>query len=222
MSKHEKPALGLDGTFTLLLSTVIIVCSLGITYLLSWYRVYRLARTTPTQCKTCEIIVVHGMKLTNNKINRDFTSRLDRASKIHQAHQAYILILGGITGKNTISEAEAGKHYLTAKGINPEFIIMESNSRHTLENLKEARQLITKMGIKKSSLLSNRYHLARIFALATGMKMKITLIAAEDNCILSITNLIRLSLEAVYLHWYYTGKYWSYASRNKHSIDRIS
>jgi len=64
------------------------------------------------------------MKLTNNKINRDFTSRLDRASKIHQAHQAYILILGGITGQNTISEAEAGKQYLTTKGINPEFILL--------------------------------------------------------------------------------------------------
>lgn len=222
MPENKKSFLGLDGLFTLALSSAIIICSLGISYILAWRRVYHLARITSTQCDSSEIIVVHGMKLLNNEINEDFSLRLNRAIKMHQIHSAYILLLGGITGQSKISEAEAGKQYLAAKGVNPEFIILESNSRHTLENLKEARQLITQMGIKNSSLLSNRYHLARILALATGLKMNVSLIAAEDEFDLSISNITRFSLEAAYLHWYYTGKYWSYATRNKHSINRIS
>ena len=222
MHANEKSYLGLDGLLTFILSIFILLFSLGITYILTFVRVYKVALSTSDSCVSTDIIIVHGMKLTDDKINEDFTERLDKAMALHKQHKAYILLLGGIVGNNHISEAEAGKRYLIDKGIKQDSILTECQSRHTLENLSEARRLIQDLGINKSILLSNRYHLARISALANGMKMDVMLVAAEKDFKLTWTNLGRLMTEAFYLQWYYTGKYWSYATSNTHSIKRIS
>ena len=222
MPVNRNNYLDFDGALTLIISIFILLSSFGITYILTLFHVYKVAKRTNYLCGTTDIIMVHGMKLTCNKINKDFTLRLNRALNLHDKYRAYILLLGGIGGGNSISEAEAGKQYLIDKGVKLDFILVENQSRYTLENLFNARSLIGDLDMKCCSLLSNRYHLARISAYAKGMNMDITLVAAEKEFKLTIFNLSHFFTETFYLHWYYTGKYWSYATNNTRNIKRIS
>ena len=190
--------------------------------MLTLLRVYKTAKNTACCCDATDIIIVHGLKLSRNKISPDFKLRLDRAISLHLHHQAYILVLGGVTGNNSLSEAEAGQQYLIENRVRRDSILMECQSRHTLENLSEARNIIAEQGLEHCTLLSNRYHLARVSALAKGMNIDITLVAAEKAFSLTLSNLTLFLAEAFFLHWYYTGKYWSYATNNTHIINRIS
>ncbi len=214
--------MGLDGVFTLFLSTLLIILSFGISFLVSCYKILSVATKINEPNKTIDLIIVHGMKLDKNQINDDYRARLDKAFLLQSTLQTKILLLGGVVGANTVSEAEAGKLYLLKKGTPKVFILTESKSRHTLENLVEARKILQHLKVGECGLLSNRYHLARISALAKGLSIKIELIAAEKQLKWSVTLVIKLIIEALYLHWYYTGKLWSYATKNTHSISRIS
>lgn len=132
-----------------------------------------------------------------------------------------ILILGGITAGNRISEAEKGKLYLTNHGVQADDILTEDRSLNTLENLKHARPIINDY-IETPVVITNRFHLARCSALAQGMRVKLGLCAAEEELFLSFITMIRILLESYYLHWYEIGKRWSYWTSNKKSLARIS
>lgn len=220
--KKNRTYLGLDGVFTLLLSTIFIILSFGISFLFVWLKVISVASKANETNSEIDLIIVHGMKLFKNEINGDYCQRLDKAFQLQQINQLQILLLGGIVGANIVSEAEAGKRYLLEKGIPQKFILTESKSRHTLENLVEARRIIKTLKLNQCGLLSNRYHLARISALANGLNIKVELIGAEKQLKWSVNMVVKLVIESLYLHWYYTGKFWSYATKNTHSISRIS
>ena len=213
--------LDINGLTTLIISIFIIMLGFGVTYFLALIHVFKVARKSSYLCGDTDLVIVHGIKLTRNKIGRDFTLRLNRALDLHHQNQAFILLLGGFLGSNNISEAEAGRQYLVEQGVKQNFILIEDQSRHTLENLYEARKLIGKQ-VKCCSLLSNRYHLARIAAFARGMNMDVTLVAAEKDFKLTVSELARFLAEAFYLHWYYTGKYWSHATNNTDIKSKIS
>ncbi len=214
--------LDLNGLTTLIISIFVIALSLGVTYFLILIQVFKVARKSSYLCGATDLVIVHGIKLTRNKIGGDFTVRLNRALDLHHQNQALILLLGGYLGSNNISEAEAGRQYLLGQGVKQNSILTEDQSRHTLENLYEARKLIRNLDLKYCSLLSNRYHLARVAAFARGMNMDVTLVAAEKNFNFTVSKLGRFLAEAFYLHWYYTGKYWSHATNNTDIKSKIS
>jgi uncharacterized SAM-binding protein YcdF (DUF218 family) len=214
--------LDFNGLVTLTLSIFVTILGMGTTYFLTLIHVFKVASKSSHLCGATDLVIVHGIKLTRNKIGRDFTVRLDRALSLHQQNQAYILLLGGILGDNNISEAEAGRQYLIEQGIDLKYVMIEDHSRHTLENLYEARKLIGNLEVKCCSLLSNRYHLARISAFARGMNMDITLVAAEKEFKVGLSKLGRFLTEAFYLHWYYTGKYWGLATNSADIKNKIN
>ena len=214
--------LDFNGLTTLIISTFVITICLGATYFLTLIHIFKVAKKSSHIGGATDLVIVHGIKLTRNKIGRDFTVRLNRALDLYHQNQALILLLGGFVGSSSISEAEAGRQYLIDQGVKREFLLIEDQSRHTLENLFEARKVIGNLDLKRCSLLSNRYHLARISAFAGGMNMDVTLIAAEKNFKLTLSGLARFLTEAFYLHWYYTGKFWSRATNNADIKNKIS
>ncbi|MCW8918366.1 MAG: YdcF family protein [Gammaproteobacteria bacterium] len=162
------------------------------------------------------------MRLLAGKPNPDFRLRLERAHHLHQQTGCRLLLMGGVTGSETISEADAGKQFLVAQGIAPSALILEDGSRNTLENLRNSREQLRHGNIRRYALASNRYHLARCQALANGLGLYPALCAAEDHFMAAPSGWPRLLLEAFYLHWYHTGKWWSRLSRSRHSLSRIS
>lgn len=215
--------MGRDGWFTLLLSNILILLLGGASLLWSAFGVLRQARNAPHVCAgDVALVLVPGMRLLAGKPNADFRSRLQRARLLHQQGERVILIMGGVTGVEGVSEAAAGRDFLLELSVASSFIQLEDSSRNTLENLRNARERIQESGIERYALLSNRYHLARCQALAHGLGMMPVLCAAEEQFSAPPSSWPRLFLESYYLHWYYTGKLWSRLSRNRHSLSRIS
>ncbi|MFK5984659.1 MAG: YdcF family protein [Pseudomonadota bacterium] len=220
-TKEQSKAIGWNGVITFIFSNLVILFSLGISLLWSLIKVLLMAKLSTIEPRSTDFkfILVAGIKLENNKPGSDFILRLKRALVLFNNNPQQLLILGGVTNNNTISEAEVGADFLHAKNVEKKYILIEGCSRHSLENLINARKLI---GDSSSLIISNRYHLYRISSLAAGLKLNIYPIAAEQQFKISVKSLLNCLSEAYFVHWYFAGKFWVFISRNKAANAQIS
>lgn len=234
-------AFGWDGLTTFIFSNIIILVTLGAFLFWLIFRTLHVAITA----KTCshkdgikqaafKTILIAGLCLENNLPTEAFKTRLKRVMALQERlpetdkHSLTIIILGGVTGGNQISEAQAGANYLIEHGMNRQQILLEQQSRHTLENMQHARSLLRKhLNSERSfpenvAIITSRFHLYRILTLAKGLNMTLKPVAAEDSFSVSTLALLRVIKEAYYLHWYWSGKLWVFMTSNQKSKARIS
>lgn len=214
--------MGADGAFTLFLSSLIVLLSGGLSWLLVSLRVLQVALTTSNRIAPADWIVVLGRQLLGSAVTLDYAARLDRAVALASTQpRARLLVLGGKTSAGPFSEAEQGYRYLIQRSIAEDRIRVESGSRHTLENLQNAREdLGDNPG--RVVLVTSRFHLARSCALAAGLGLDVRPCAAEASFHWSLRGLGRVLLEGLYLHWYWVGRVWASLTRNHKSLARIS
>ena len=228
-------AFGWDGLTTFIFSNALLFASFGMVFVILFLRTFNLAKNTKTWIASSTLrskkLLIAGLRLENNQPTDEFKTRLKRVVLLFNTRpESQIIILGGLTGDNAISEAQAGASYLIEQGIDVKYVIKEDQSRHTLENLQNARLLLKSQFPQEPSLpedndaviISSRYHLYRIITLAQGLDLKLQPIAAEEQFKLSFFNLLRLIKEAYYLHWYWSGKIWVFITVNKKSKARIT
>ncbi|MDH5327483.1 MAG: YdcF family protein [Gammaproteobacteria bacterium] len=214
--------IGGDGYFTLGLSNLFVFATGGLSLLWFLRDVIQFATKTPASSNNCDVITVLGMRLEENQPGRDFISRLERARTLFETGSANtILILGGKTGNSIKSEAQSGLEYLSNSGIGSEFIVTEDQSRHTLENLSNARTIYLGKNEKRTTIITSRFHLARAHIMAKGLQLQHCMCAAEEHFLFNPKNLIRACVEAYFIHWYYTGKLWAHCIRSEKSLSRI-
>ena len=215
--------IGLVGIWVLILSTLLIVATFGLTLLWQFVLVYRVARETSVITKYKVGLVILGKRLEHQKVSADYAKRLLRALALYKEGQVeQIVILGGKTSMGDSSEAIEGRHYLEERGIPKGIILTEDTSQHTLENLRNARSLFKTLSVTSATFITNRYHLLRVHTLAKGLGMKHKLCAAEDRLSVNLAILLHLVGEAYYLHWYKVGKIWAIYTGDKRSLSRIT
>lgn len=219
----KSSAIGADGLGMLILSNIVILMTGGISLAWQCRKVYRIARQSPVSVPASEYYLVLGKRLQNGRVTSDYARRLTRAAYLlKQFPQGRILILGGVTGTDGISEAQAGKDFLQVAGISESSILTEDASHHTLENLRQARALLRPASNLPSVLITSRFHLARCHVLASGLGIPHRLCAAEDELPTDLSTLMRLLSEAYYLHWYAVGKALSTWMRSRRMLDKIT
>lgn len=212
---------GADGILTLLLSTLVVAATCGLSLVWASGRVIRVARATPTDAAG-EYAIVLGLRLDQDQVTPGFALRLERARQLYeQGRCRRLLLLGGLTGNATTTEARRGREFLLARGVPAEAILTEDGSRHTLENLQHARAMLG-TPCPDLVLITSRYHLARSSALAEGLRLPHRPCAAEERLTLSPGQAGRLLAEGFFLHWYHVGRAWSLATRNRKSLARIT
>src|SRR5690348_5200804 len=117
-----------------------------------------------------DAILVLGRKLEADQPSPVFVARLAHAESLWRAGLApRVLVAGGLTGRASISEAEAGRAWLVGHGVPPEAVLIEDQSQHTLENLFLVRETLRAQGWRTLLLVSDPLHLARATALAGGL-----------------------------------------------------
>ena len=216
-----EPRFGTDGIFTLLQSTMVIAATVGVSLLYIAHRVKRVARAAPTDAGG-EYAIVLGRRLHRDAVSPGFAQRLQRAGRLYEQGRCQrLLLVGGLTGGATATEAQRGREFLLGQGVPAHAILTEDSSRHTLENLRQARALLGSP-CPSLVLVTNRYHLARSSALAAGLRLPHALCAAEERFTLTPRAAVRLLAEAFFLHWYLVGRAWSWATRNRNSLARIT
>jgi len=173
-------------------------------------------------------LVVPGKQLRNQQPDGDFRARLATAVRLAAGRKdVVILILGGATGGGPLTEAEAGARWLRAHVPDvPLEIHREQASADTLTNLHAARGLIARDGPSPTgsvSLISNRYHLARLGLMARSLDIAHELIAAEPVPVaIRPGTLPRWLLEGFFVFWFLTGRRYARLTNNRRMLDRVT
>lgn len=107
-----------------------------------------------------DYLIVLGHKLKNDKPTMVLKYRLRGALKyIDNNQNTKIILSGGITSDNTISEANVMKDYLVKNGVETNKIILEDKSIDTVENINNCKSYIDVNS--KIVILSSNYHVVR-------------------------------------------------------------
>ena len=116
-----------------------------------------------------EYVIVLGAQVKETVPSRALKRRLDKALSYAQSHPAAKLILSGGQGSGeNISEAQCMVDDLTARGIEPERLILEDASTSTWENLVFSDR---KTGCAKvpCGIISNNFHIWRALSIARSL-----------------------------------------------------
>ncbi len=206
-----------DALFVLLISILALIGSAGGFLALIMVRILYLARTAPCSLPAPDAVgLVFGKQLVNNHPDPEYIARLDR---LIDCGIGNAILMGGRSPGNDISEALAGLRYLQMQGISMRSVHLEQDSRSTLENLRNSRELIRK---RTAVIISSRYHLSRCSILAKSFTIRHELCAAEADFPFNAKTLAKCLIEAFYIHWFYSGKYWATLTRNRRMIAKIT
>jgi uncharacterized SAM-binding protein YcdF (DUF218 family) len=105
-------------------------------------------------------IVVLGCALHTGRPSPALTRRVACGVALFERGVAPLLVLSG-GGPAGQSEAAAMREMALARGVPAKFILLESNSRNTVENAFETATVMRARGLASVVLVSDFYHLAR-------------------------------------------------------------
>lgn len=130
-------------------------------------------------------IIIHGEKHNSDcSIHSAFKERLKKAILISKKQKnSIIIILGGKTRKNCISESKAGKNFLRYK-IKKK-IIVEQKSKTTIENIKFLKKILNHKKFHKLYVITSKKRIFRLKLLYQmfwpGIYLKIKFIPSKDS-----------------------------------------
>ena len=115
--------------------------------------------------KPCHYVIVLGAGIRGETLSYDLTQRVEGAVVYMQAHPESIAILtGGQGAEETITEAEAMRRYMVARGVDEDRIILEEQAKSTYENFLYSVELIKEKGDIndcKVMISTSDYHMFR-------------------------------------------------------------
>lgn len=172
-----------------------------------------------------DAILVLGRRLEADRPSPVFVARLAHAESLWRNGLApRVIVAGGLTGRAAISEAQAGRAWLLARGLPEAAVLTEEQSQHTLENLFFVRETLRREGWGALLLVSDPLHLTRASALAQGLGL-LTRRAPAPACPPLQGSLgwwKRAGLEAFFLHWYRTGLLYSRLTGARRQLERVT
>ncbi|HEY4583372.1 MAG TPA: YdcF family protein [Lysobacter sp.] len=206
-----------------IVAVAVCLLSAGLVYLAYLVHVIRTAWRAPCAPARGAHLLLFGKHAPGGQVDRDFAARLDRAAALwrEQPQRRFVLLGGGPQGGPT--EAEVARRELFARGLADDVPLqLESASRDTLQNLRNARQMLGDAVRDRVTLLSNRYHLARCALFARQLGFDVELCAAETRLPLRPGTFIRLAGEAGYVCLADIGTRWARLTRNQRMLARVT
>ena len=221
MLPKQENKLDIDGYAMLLLSTLLMLATAGLSYAYYFRKVFRTAKNETNHCDENAVVLVLGKKLVDEQPDLEYLQRLICAKNILNKYTSTeVIILGGITGNANISEAHAGLLYLEKNEIDNSRINLEEKSRNTIENIRNSISFL-KERKKKIVIVSNRYHLLRAKQMANGFGLNVDLCGAEETLSMNMSSILKIMMEALHVHWYKSGRYYAKITNNIRILDRI-
>ncbi len=129
------------------------------------------------------IIILGAGLLRGDQVSRLLADRLDKAIEVYHKDPTPPVLIpsGGQGGNETISEGEAMAKYLREKGIPEKHILPETESKNTIENLRNSKKLIQDRGETDPyiAVVTSNYHVYRALRYVRKINMKMTGIGAH-------------------------------------------
>jgi len=218
-----EPIVGRDGAASLALACMTALLTCGASLVLAWLHVARIAwrtGTAPARGSGARIVVL-GHKLERGRPGPAFIQRLARAAALARDGAAPVILLGGRTSRDAPSEAEAGRDWLLAAGVDARRIALEAQSRHTLENLRNYRAHFPP-ALGPDLLVTSRVHMARASLMASGLGLPHMPCAAEESWRPGGAELAQFLFEGFLVHWYVVGRFFARIAHRRAWLARIS
>ena len=154
----------LNYPIVILLYAILAVCVLIAIPLL-----VRMAKACRIKPDGSETLIILGCEIIGKKPSLMQVERLQAGSRYLTQHpEASVICSGGRGKKELISEAEAMKRWLCARGIDPDRIYLEDKSETTAENIRFSAEIMKQEGLPmKAAICSNEFHLYRAFMIAS-------------------------------------------------------
>lgn len=213
-----------DVWHTLVVAAAACVFSCGLVYVGYFVHVLRVARNAPCHAETGRCLLVFGKHAPGGQIDGDFAVRLERTLSVARDHPPSRVVLLGGASAGQRSEAELARDALLARGwATPVPLELESRSRDTMQNLRNARGLLgAAREARPVTLLSSRYHLARCALFARQLGFDGDVCAAEPRLSLGPRTMARLAGEAAYVCWSDVGTRWARLIGHRRMLDRVT
>lgn len=114
-----------------------------------------------------DCVIILGCSVYGTSLSPFLQWRTQEGLRLYKEGMADKIIVSGAQGPGEdISEAEAMKRYLLAKGVPTNHILMEDKSRSTMANLINSKAIMKEQGYKSAVIVSNKYHLKRASLMA--------------------------------------------------------
>ncbi|MCM0000453.1 MAG: YdcF family protein [Erythrobacter sp.] len=113
--------------------------------------------------------IVLGAAVIGERPSPVFAARLDHAATLYRVGRAErVLVTGGRSPEDKVSEAAAGRAYLQARGVPAAAILLEDRSRTTRQNLTNARRVLGQSARQPVLIVSDPLHMRRAMAMAAS------------------------------------------------------
>ena len=149
------------------LGRVVLVGCLGLVAL-AGYTTYRIwSRGQLDEQRPADAIVVMGAAQYDGRPSPIFAARLDHAVSLYLAGLASTLVVtGGKADGDRTTEAASARAYAIARGVPPDAILMEDQSRTTQESIHAVSRVLRDHGLGSAVFVSDRPHMLRVLRMA--------------------------------------------------------
>lgn len=114
-----------------------------------------------------DTIIVLGAGTDGKEPNPVFRERLNHAKTLYEGgYSRHILLTGGLSEGNTLTDSQIAANYLTELGIPADAILLETTSTITQENLSGARDIMHSEGMTTALVVSDPLHMKRAMLMA--------------------------------------------------------
>jgi uncharacterized SAM-binding protein YcdF (DUF218 family) len=133
------------------------------------HRVGHLDRDRKADCA-----IVLGAAAWHDKPSPVLRERLNHAIDLFNKGTVKSLVLTGGYGKGAdFAESEVGLEYCVKQGVPREVIYAELESLNTIDNLKEAKKIMSEKGLENAILVSDPWHLKRARRMASDLGLAV-------------------------------------------------
>lgn len=113
--------------------------------------------------------IVLGAAVIGTKPSPVYAARIDHAVDLYREGRVQqVLLTGGRSPEDTLTEAASGAAYAMAKGVPESAILQEDRSRTTRENLANARKVLGQARLQPVLIVSDPLHMRRAMAMAAS------------------------------------------------------
>ncbi len=174
------------------LKYIVILGVLAFLFLVSYILSY--AKTTTTYNETAIIVLGCGLE-SDGTPSYTLKNRLDGCINYYNKNpNSYIVVTGGYSRGNKITEADGMKNYLVENGIPENKIICEFQATNTKENFVNSLQILKISGINADSIVfvTNSFHCYRagVYAKQAGFK-NVNSLSVKTDWIVFIPSVLR-------------------------------
>jgi uncharacterized SAM-binding protein YcdF (DUF218 family) len=119
---------------------------------------------------SADAAVILGAAAWGSKPSPVYRERINEGLRLYaQGRVAKLIFTGGTRELGFPSEAEVARQFAIHRGIPAQAILLDTESRTTLQNLTNAKVIMQTNGIRSVLLVSDPLHMKRVMAIAEDM-----------------------------------------------------